>query len=421
MTLVVIVVFDRMQNIQEWVRCWSMCETQNAKLLIINNVENETSKSAYQSYCSQVGVAYLPHDNVGYDIARLQDAVLGRLEGFPTDFDNIIWVTDDTLPMRKDFIHTFTNALSDEVVVSCMELPPTQNNHSVRAKMHIRTTGFCMSKEWFYKLKFTKDPIVTKFDCYEFEHMGDKTFLDQVQSWGKKAIQVTDINVSPLWDMGRPRQAKRKAEHYKLFPLPKQSDKKIAFVCLIYNSYPLILGTLLNQTHQNWNLILVHDGPNSTGLKELIEFHNDKRITYIERPVRLQNWGHAQRQWALQEMKAGRLANDCDYVLVGNADNWYSPVFCERMITEIEKHPNAVAAYTQQMLHSYLDWGIINCKMVQGYIDAGNVMIKRECAVSVGWNYVNEHSADFLYFKDVMNKYGSKNFIPVKGVHFSHN
>src|SRR6187551_3792767 len=98
MTLICIVVFDRIQNIQEWVRCWSMCETQNAKLLIIHNYENETAKGAYQSYCEQVGVDYIAHENVGYDIARIQDAVLGRLEGFPTDWQNIIWVTDDTLP-----------------------------------------------------------------------------------------------------------------------------------------------------------------------------------------------------------------------------------------------------------------------------------------------------------------------------------
>lgn len=214
MTLVCVVVYNRFDNLKEWVRCWNLCETSNAQLVVIHNYENEEARESYQSFCKDV--VYISHINQGFDIGRFQDVCRGRLVGFP-DWDNLIWVTDDTLPMRKDFIHTFTNALNDNVIVSCMELPPTRNNHSVRYKMHIRTTGFCISKEWAQKLTFTKDPILTKWDCFEFEHVGNNTFLDQVQRFGKKAVQVTDINSSPLWDMGRPRQAKRRAEHYKVF------------------------------------------------------------------------------------------------------------------------------------------------------------------------------------------------------------
>jgi len=37
---------------------------------------------------------------------------------------------------------------------------------------------------------------------------------------------------------------------------------------------------MICQTHKNWTLKLIHDGPNETGLKKLIEQVGDSRIEY---------------------------------------------------------------------------------------------------------------------------------------------
>lgn len=421
-TIVAVVVFDRFSNVKEWIRNWKDSDTSHSELIIIHNYINEAERDAFIGYCAEHSIRIISRENIGYDIGCFQDVCRERLEGFPNDWNNLIWVTDDTLPMDKHFIVRFTDQLKNGVDVAAMEICPTQNTVQVRAKHHIRTTGFALKKELSLRLEFPCDPVVTKEDCFQFEHRGNNIFLDQIKRWGLTAAQVTkDINKSPLWDMGRKRQAHRKSEHYKTFPFKEQSESKVTFICLIYESYPEILSSLINQTHQNWELILIHDGPAKKDIKKIVEAADDSRILYLETPERKQGWGHYWRQWALNELKAKRLSKESDYVVITNADNHYAPTFCEHLLQGFSKHPNAVAVYCDQMIHSYTGWGIINCKMQQGYIDCGNVMIRREAATLIGWRDVESHSSDFFYFRDIADKYGVKNFVPVKGCLFVHN
>lgn len=417
-----VVVFDRFDNIREQVRSFQMCDTQNAEMVVIHNFDSEEAKEAYQSFCNEMGITYVPRVNVGYDVGAFQDVSLERLEGFPNDFDYIIWVTDDTLPMRKDFIHSFVSPLQNDATigVTAMEICESMNRRHCKAKRHIRTTGFCMSKEISKRIEFPCDPIVTKEDCYKFEHRSDNILLDQMNKWGLKSVQVTPIDQSPLWDMGRPKQVKRKSEHYKLFPLPAQSSKKVTFICLIYNSYPEILSSLINQTHKNWELILIHDGPETMAVSKIIETANDKRVTYIQTEKRMGSWGHYWRSWALNELKYARLSTDSDYICITNADNHLVPTFCEYFIKGFEK-PGTVAVYCSQMVHSYIAWGVINCKLKQGFIDCSGIMVRRDVACSVGWNDTVSHSSDWLYIQDIIRKHGAGNINVVQGCLLIHN
>lgn len=420
-TIVAVVVYDRFQNVKEWIRCWQQCDTSQSELIIIHNFVNEAERDAFIGYCAEHGIRIISRENIGYDIGCLQDVCRERLEGFPNDWQNLIWVTDDTLPMDKHFIVRFTDQLKNGVDVAAMEICPTQNTVQVRAKNHIRTTGFAIKKELSLRLEFPCDPVVTKEDCFQFEHRGNNIFLDQIKRWGLNAVQVTkDINKSPLWDMGRKRQAHRKAEHFKTFPFKEQSTAIVTFICLIYESYPEILSSLINQTHQNWELILIHDGKAKKDIKSIVEAAKDSRITYIETPERVGNWGMIHRRWALNELKEGRLSAQSDYVVITNADNTYLPHALSEMISTFDKNPGAVGVYCD-MLHSYLEWGLISGKMEQGYADSGSVMIRREAACKIGWNDVQSHSSDFFYFRDIMNAYGKDKFVKAKGILFIHN
>lgn len=417
-----VIVYDRFDNLREQVRSWSMCETQNAQMVVIHNYDSQQAKESYKSFCDEMGIHYVPRDNVGFDIGAFQDVCNERLEGFPSDWDYIIWVTDDTLPMRKDFVHSFISPLQKDssIGITAMEICESQNTRKVKAKKHIRTTGFALSKELSRSIEFPRDPVRTKEDCYAFEHRSDNILMDQMNRIGLKSVQITPIDVSPLWDQGRPAQAKRKAEHYKIFPPPSQSDKKVTFICLIYNSYPEILSSLINQTHRNWELILIHDGPETMAISKIIEAANDPRIQYIQTKERKGSWGHHWRQWALNELKENRLSKESDYICITNADNHLVPVFCEYFIKGFSK-PNTVAVYCSQMVHSYIAWGIISCRLRQGYIDCSGVMIRRDVACEVGWNDTVSHSSDWLFFQDIINKYGSHRFNMVPGVLLIHN
>lgn len=407
--VVAVIVHDRFYNLVEWVRCYNMCETQGAQLVIIHNYDSLQDKEAYSKFCQEAGVLYIPHENVGFDIGRFQDVCRNRLEGFP-DYENLIWCCDDSLPMRKDFVKQYIDQIK-RPGVGCVALEISKS-----VQTHIRTTGFCVPRHVADRLQFTADPITKKEQCYQFEHRGGKNiFLDQVTRMGLRAVQLTPVNTACFWDSGFKKYRNREKEHYQLFPKPSQSKAKIAFICPVYNSHPQIISSLINQTHSNWVLYLIHDGENSTGLQKLIDTINDPRIIYTETSHRVGSWGHLYRQQWIQKLKG----TDVEYICVTNADNFHAPTYCEYMLKGFTN--GQVATYCAQMSHSYIAWKIIDCKLQHGYLDAAGVLVRADAATSVGWPDVEAHSADWIYFKAIIDKYGVNKFARVEGMLLVHN
>lgn len=407
--VVAVVVFDRFQNIVEWVRCFNMCETSNSELVIIHNYANEPDKQSYKEFCDHAGVRIIQRVNVGFDIGAFQDVCRNRLEGFP-EYDFLIWVTDDALPMRKDFIKQYMDQFKNpRVGVAALEI-------SKAVRLHIRTTGFAIRKEVADKLQFVADPITTKEQCYQFEHRGGTNiFLDQVVRMGYKAVQVAPVDSACFWDSGFKKYKNREREHYNLFPRPAQTNAKVAFICPIYNSYPEIISSLINQTHKNWVLYLIHDGPSTVDIKSIVAATGDKRIIYSETSERRQHWGHPIRKEYLDKLKT----SDFDYICVTNGDNFHAPTYCEYLLKGFTN--GQVATYCAQMSHSYIGWKIIDCRLQQGYVDCAGVMIRKDVACAVGWPDVEAHSADWIYFKTIIDKYGADKFAKVEGCLLSHN
>jgi hypothetical protein len=60
------------------------------------------------------------------------------------------------------------------------------------------------------RIRFLVDPILTKVDCYNFEHRHPtESLIDQVSRWGR-VVQVGDIEQSPMWDSGLNSMAARR-------------------------------------------------------------------------------------------------------------------------------------------------------------------------------------------------------------------
>ena len=324
-TVVCIVVYDRWDNIQHWLNCWKQCNNEGYQLVIINN-------GPYQP-------CVINRQNIGYDIGAFQDVINSRLDGFP-EWDRLLWITDDTFPMAKDFIQQFEAAMKPGVGVACMQVSPY-------VRKHIRTTGFMIDKSTAQRLIFPADPIVTKEHCYQFEHRHPKnTFYDQVIRMGLKVVQVAPDKVSPLWDSGYWRGLPRKQEHDKVFGT--SPEKKVTFICPIYNQRPLLAYALLEQTNPNWELWLIHDGPGK------VDAPQDERIKVIVTPERRNNWGHSYRSEYLQQVTT-------DYVCITNADNYIVPVFIEYMLKGFDQ--NTIGVYCAEMVHSYKAWQTIPCRL----------------------------------------------------------
>lgn len=401
-TIVSIIVYNRFDNLKLWLNCWDQCDQIDAELVVIHNQDQNSDNSKYHELCEKHNITYVGRQNKGMDIGAFSDVCKG-IPGIK--YDNLIWITDDTIPMSKDFVKQFTSNLSDEVGLTCMEIA------NYRAPLHVRTTGFCITKQVAEKLTF--NPIITKEDCYFFEHRGgDKTLMRQVELMGLKCVMISPLETSPLWDTHNRPQLKRMAEHEKVFA----SEPKVIIICPVYgDTYPQIISSLICQTHHNWELHLIHDGKATEGFKVFKDLYTDKRIFLYEEPEHSGNYGHSIRA---KYLKA--LSYRSEYVIISNIDNYYMPVFLEKAIESMQVNPRAVATYCSQIVHNYTGFKVMNCRLSRGYIDSGQVMLKFDEAASVGWNSI-EHSADWFFFEDVARKYGSGAFVRFEGLLFCHN
>lgn len=403
----VIVVYDRLHNLQNWFSILNQCQGKPKNVVIIHN--NNGNKE-FKELCESEQHIYISRPNVGFDIGAFQDVCQNRLLGFP-DWEQLLWVTDDTFPTTKDFLKHFH--LKPAEGIRCMEVSPY-------VREHVRTTGFSIARSTAQRLKFPADPVVTKQHCYLFEHRWPRnTLIDQVRRMGLFVTMVAPREKSPLFDIGYHRRLPRDKELEKtwnitLLPVaePLPATPKVTVICPIYNSFPEVISSMICQTYKNWELLLIHDGPNETGLEILVNTINDDRIKYIETPVRVGNWGHSYRSEYIQKAEG-------DYIVITNADNQLIPVYLEYMLKGFGD--GVIATYCEAMVHSYKAWGVIPCSLKRGYIDCAGVMVKASAAKQVGWNNTVEHSADWLYFQDLINKFGAKAFVKIKGCLLVHN
>lgn len=403
-THIVIVVYNRIFNLTHWLKCWDQCDKGDTEVVVIHNFDTEDLR--FSELCESHGVQYIRRANVGFDIGAFQDVCKGRLADFP-EWERILWLTDDTIPMRHDFVQQFNQAMKKGVGVACMDLSP-------HVTKHIRTTGFMVDRSTAERLRFPADPITTKWQCYQFEHKSKKNiFYSQVIDMGLRVEMVAPRETSPLWDIGYHRRLPRKAEHEQLFGRYVTHDKVIV-ICPIFRTFPAIVSSLIMQTHENWRLILIHDGPDTTGVRKKLP--DDERITFFSTKKRGGCWGHYIRSVGLQQYQ-----DEGDFVVITNPDNFYTPVFFEYAIRAFQRHPRAVAIYSEKIVHSYTAWKIMDQKLQVGFLDCGGVMLKMKEAAAVGWQDITTHSADWTFFYDVIQRYGAHTFYKIPGVHFVHN
>lgn len=409
--IVAICVFNRLQNIERWISCWQQSNTGEAELIIIHTGSLDDIKNL----CLKNGIKYVRRINRGFDIGAFQDVCKERLEDFPNDWDYLLWITDDVFPMTKDFISPFIEKLQKpKCGIASME-------NSRVIDPHVRTTAFAISKQVASKLRFHVDPITTKQDCYYFEHRGKKfTLTNQVRAMGLSCEMVAPAKSSPLWDTGYWKRIDRQKEHEAVFGAQKRNDK-VVFICPIYNMYPQIISSLICQTYKNWELLLIHNGPEVNGLEKTVKNYNDDRIKFIVYPEQTGSYGHELRKWAIDEISKGNLSSDVGYVVVTNADNYHVPVYCEYLVKGFDKLPGSVAAYCSEMVHNYVSWKVMPVKLELGHIDSAAVMVKKDAACAVGWKDTKNHSADWTYFTDLGQRFNLSNFVKVNGCLLIHN
>jgi hypothetical protein len=191
--LIVVCIYDRFENLKKWVHSWNLCDKMGAKLVVVHNVDKFKS-NPFANYCKANGIMYIRRQNIGYETGIIQDVFLNRLR-VRYDWDALLFCTDDTIPMRKNYLSYYINEISKpDVGAACMEVSGVWTPH-------IRTTGFCVTREVANKIHWIHDPVSTKEHCYFFEHQGfEDTIMSQILKMDKRVIQLSSIKESVLWD-----------------------------------------------------------------------------------------------------------------------------------------------------------------------------------------------------------------------------
>lgn len=197
----------------------------------------------------------------------------------------------------------------------------------------------------------------------------------------------------------------------------KQIEKrsfKVVFVSPIFNSFPSLAISLIDQTYENWELLFVHDGP-ADKLSDLARaiIESDSRIRLIETDSWANDWGHTPRQRGFRELAKG---SDADFVVVTNSDNYHVPGFTEKMLEHFSD--DIYVAYCD-MVHDYFSWRYFETRLEFSFIDCGCVMARLDTALAAGWN-ANSYEADWQYVADLISECGTDAFRKVKATLFVH-
>ena len=216
-----IVVYNRLENLKEWIRCWKMSETKTekfeAKLFIIHNYDSLGHSNIFETVVKNANddsIIYIGHENIGYDIGRYQDIALKRLTAeYDNDWHYSFFCADDCIPMRRDFIQLYLNAFTSNVGCVAYHI-----SHAI--KTHVRTTGFMLPKSVVERLIFEADPILSKDDCYNFEHRTNYSLKEQIERMNLRVVQVANLySTSCMYDTDRHSGwVDRIQEHFNNFP-----------------------------------------------------------------------------------------------------------------------------------------------------------------------------------------------------------
>jgi Glycosyl transferase family 2 len=182
----------------------------------------------------------------------------------------------------------------------------------------------------------------------------------------------------------------------------------------------ILLRSFLVQTSTNWTMHIIHDGPDDE-IKTILASYAEQwpqHFTYEFTDKRYNDFGHSLREMGIYKA-TGR------YLLITNDDNYYVPIFVERVLGAFARtncdgvfvdmlHNEVNAGY-----HKGLPYNFFDTKPLYGWADIGCVVIKTDVAKQIGWRN-KSHSGDGVYIEDAGMTPGFK-WTKIPQILFVHN
>lgn len=186
----------------------------------------------------------------------------------------------------------------------------------------------------------------------------------------------------------------------------QQAHAKRLFIVVVAYKQALALDCLLAslrcQTMQNFDVLVLHDGPDAES-RAVVERHmssEGQSYFYEESEVRFNDWGHTLRNMGVRRA-------DREFVLITNGDNYYSPKFVQTMFEAIDAGKLDMALCN--MVHSHIGPDQTrappNYPMqvfpVRFHCDIGSVIARTSLAQVHGFRD-RAHDADATYLEDML-------------------
>ena len=117
--------------------------------------------------------------------------------------------------------------------------------------------------------------------------------------------------------------------------MAESSSPTITFAVPFYENLAFLgqaIESVLRQSRDDWDLILVDDNPRDQGARQLIDRYNDSRIRYFKNTQNLGLAGNWNRCLDLAET---------DLVTLLHADDVLTETYAELMISSALKYPEA--------------------------------------------------------------------------------
>jgi glycosyltransferase involved in cell wall biosynthesis len=173
-------------------------------------------------------------------------------------------------------------------------------------------------------------------------------------------------------------------------------NPKVGMIVAAYmRPHPLacLLHSFLAQTYQNFEILVVHDGPGAE-IRRTIETIQDDRIRYVETLGRHNQYGHPQRQLGIDLCTA-------DYIGISNDDNYYVPVYFEWMLHQLfEDQAQFVFC---NFVRSHKLWQPWSAKPEKGQIDCGAWIAAADLVQSTRWTDTS-FSGDGTFIEDLVSR-----------------
>ena len=207
--------------------------------------------------------------------------------------------------------------------------------------------------------------------------------------------------------------------------LEVDSNKKIKIVAASYlnddekNIYKTkyFINSLLSQTFDNFELIIVHDGKvfNRSILDKIKCELSDSRITFVETEERLGKYGYPHRK------KYAFLDENFDYLIYTNDDNFYTPHTLEFLMHVFYK-TSCMIAYMNMLSHHTRYTKISGINFIREQIDLGAFAMKKNIAKAIDFKLYDDcHLADARFIEDICKVVDKSNIYGIEHILYIHN